>query len=59
MWMVCSRGAREFDYEHEGHEFESLSLHLKPETKTLVRKVGFLVVQKGIRTVWLAQARHC
>ena len=53
--MVFSRGARAFDSQHWGHEFESRSLHLKPETKLLWGK-GAFCCKKGLKTVPLALA---
>ena len=56
-WMVCSRGARAFDTQHSGHEFESRSFRLKPEAKLLWGKGLFLIVKRVLRPYrW---PRHC
>ena len=54
VWMVYSRGTRAFVSQHGGDEFESRSLHLKPETKSEER--GLSGCRKGLKTVPLAQA---
>ena len=56
VWMVHSlvvRAARGLEYG--GREFESRSLHLKPETK-LREERGLSGCRKGLKTVPLAQA---
>ena len=55
VWMVYTQvvGARGLEYG--GREFESRSLHLKPETK-LREKRGLSGCRKGLKTVLLAQA---
>ena len=54
-WMVYSLGVRARGLEYGGREFESRSLHLKPETK-LCEERGLSGCRKGLKTVPLAQA---
>ena len=55
LWMVYSLGVRAPGLEYGGREFESRSLHLKPETK-LCEERGLSGCRKGLKTVPLAQA---
>ena len=56
LWMVYSLAVRARGLEYGGREFESWSLHLRPETK-LREKGGFLVVERVLRPYrW---PRHC
>ena len=54
-WMVYSLVVRACGLEYGGREFESRSLHLKPETK-LREERGLSGCRKGLKTVPLAQA---
>ena len=55
MWMVYSLVVRVRGLECGGREFQSRSLHLKPETK--LREERWLSgCRKGLKTVPLAQA---
>ena len=55
--MVYSLVLRARGLEYGGREFESRSLHLKPETKLREGKGGFLVVERVLRPYdW---PRHC
>ena len=54
-WMVYSLVVRARGLEYGGREFESRSLHLKPETK-LREERGLSGCRKGLKTVPLAQA---
>ena len=54
-WMVYSLVVRARGLEYGGHEFESRSLHLKPETE-LREERGLSGCRKGLKTVSLAQA---
>ena len=53
--MVYSLVVRAHGLEYGGREFESRSLHLKPETK-LREERGLSGCRKGFKTVPLAQA---
>ena len=53
--MVYSLVVRACGLEYGGREFESRSLHLKPETK-LREERGLSGCRKGLKTVPLAQA---
>ena len=53
--MVYSLVVRACGLEYGGREFESRSLHLKPETK-LREERGLSGCRKGLKTVLLAQA---
>ena len=53
--MVHSLVVRARGLEYGGREFESRSLHLKPETK-LREERGLSGCRKGLKTVPLAQA---
>ena len=53
--MVYSLVVRAHGLEYGGREFESRSLHLKPETK-LREERGLSGCRKGLKTVPLAQA---
>ena len=53
--MVYSLVVRACGLEYGGREFESRSLHLKPETKLLEER-GHSGCRKGLKTVPLAQA---
>ena len=53
--MVYSLVVRACGLEYGGREFESRSLHLKPETK-LREERGLSGCGKGLKTVPLAQA---
>ena len=55
MWMVYRLVVRARGLEYGGREFESRSLHLKPETK-LCEERGLSGCRKGLKTVPLAQA---
>ena len=55
MWMVNSLVVRARGLEYGGGEFESRSLHLKPEPKLREEK-GLSGCGKGLKTVPLAQA---
>ena len=55
LWMVYSLVVRVPDLEYGGREFQSQSLHLKPETK-LREERGLSGCRKGLKTVPLAQA---
>ena len=55
MWMVYSLVVRARDLEYGGHEFESRSMHLKPEIKFREER-GLSGCRKGLKTVPLAQA---
>ena len=55
--VVYSRGTRAFDSQHGGHEFQSRSLALEAGDQTLVRRGGFLIVERVLRPYhW---PRHC
>ena len=54
-WMMYSLVVRARGLEYGGHELESRSLHLKPETK-LREESGLSGCRKGLKTVPLAQA---
>ena len=54
-WMVYSLVVSAPGLEYGGREFESRSLHLKPETKLREEK-GLSGCRKGLKTVPLAQA---
>ena len=55
LWMVYSLVVRARGLEYGGREFESRSLHLKPETE-LREERGLSGCRKGLKTVPLAQA---
>ena len=55
LWMVYSLVVRARGLEYGGREFESRSLHLKPETQ-LREERGLSGSRKGLKTVPLAQA---
>ena len=38
--MMCSQRVKALDFQHGGHELESLSLHLMPETKHFYEERG-------------------
>ena len=54
-WKVHSLVVRARGLEHGSREFESRSLHLKPETE-LREERGLSGCRKGLKTVPLAQA---